>query len=120
MSVVSIPIVNKNYPMGCEDGQEARLIELGKMVDSRARQILDKIAKEDVSLKLINVLRSTSLRLVELNRLGTIFTFAISCVILIKSCKITIGVAPKVYCSETLLRTLSISPFIKFSNKDSV
>jgi cell division protein ZapA len=43
MSVVSIPIVNKNYPMGCEDGQEMRLIELGKMVDARARQILDKI-----------------------------------------------------------------------------
>ena len=43
MSVVSIPIVNKNYPMGCEDGQESRLIELGQMVDARARQILDKI-----------------------------------------------------------------------------
>ena len=43
MSVVSIPIVNKNYPMGCEDGQESRLIELGKMVDVRAREILDKI-----------------------------------------------------------------------------
>lgn len=43
MSVVSIPIVNKNYPMGCEDGQEARLIELGQMVDTRAREILDKI-----------------------------------------------------------------------------
>ncbi|MDL2296237.1 cell division protein ZapA [Lachnospiraceae bacterium OttesenSCG-928-E19] len=43
MSVVSIPIVNKNYPMGCEDGQEARLITLGKMVDARAREILDKI-----------------------------------------------------------------------------
>ncbi len=43
MSVVSIPIVNKNYPMGCEDGQEARLIELGKMIDARAREILSKI-----------------------------------------------------------------------------
>ncbi|MBR1380244.1 MAG: cell division protein ZapA [Alphaproteobacteria bacterium] len=43
MSVVSIPIVNKNYPMGCEDGQEPRLIELGKMVDARAREILDRI-----------------------------------------------------------------------------
>lgn len=43
MSVVSIPIVNKNYPMGCEDGQEGRLIELGRLVDARARQILDKI-----------------------------------------------------------------------------
>ena len=43
MSVVSIPIVNKNYAMGCEDGQESRLIELGQMVDMRARQILDKI-----------------------------------------------------------------------------
>jgi cell division protein ZapA (FtsZ GTPase activity inhibitor) len=29
--------------MGCEDGQESRLIELGKMIDARARQILDKI-----------------------------------------------------------------------------
>ena len=43
MSVVSIPIVNKNYTMGCEDGQEARLIELGRLVDARAREILDKI-----------------------------------------------------------------------------
>ena len=43
MSVVSIPIVNKNYQMGCEDGQEMRLIELGKIVDARARLILDKI-----------------------------------------------------------------------------
>ena len=29
--------------MGCEDGQEGRLIELGRIVDARARQILDKI-----------------------------------------------------------------------------
>ena len=43
MSVVSIPIVNRNYPMGCEDGQEGRLIELGRMLDARARLILDKI-----------------------------------------------------------------------------
>ena len=43
MSIVSIPIVNRNYPMGCEDGQEGRLIELGRIVDVRARQILDKI-----------------------------------------------------------------------------
>ncbi|MBQ7409496.1 MAG: cell division protein ZapA [Alphaproteobacteria bacterium] len=43
MSVVSIPIVNRNYPMGCEDGQEGRLIELGRMVDARARKILDKM-----------------------------------------------------------------------------
>ncbi len=43
MSVVSIPIVNRNYRMGCEDGQEGRLIELGRIVDARARQILDKI-----------------------------------------------------------------------------
>ena len=43
MSVVTISIVNKNYQMGCEDGQEGRLIELGRLVDARARQILDKI-----------------------------------------------------------------------------
>jgi cell division protein ZapA len=43
MSVVSIPILNKNYAMGCADGQEMRLIEIGKMVDSRARDIQSKI-----------------------------------------------------------------------------
>ncbi|MCL2369546.1 MAG: cell division protein ZapA [Alphaproteobacteria bacterium] len=43
MSVVSIPIINKNYQMGCEDGQESRLIELGVMVDTRAREIAAKI-----------------------------------------------------------------------------
>ena len=29
--------------MGCEDGQESRLIELGRMADARAREILNKI-----------------------------------------------------------------------------
>lgn len=43
MSVVSIPIVNKNYTMRCGDGQEGRLVQLGQMVDARARQILDKM-----------------------------------------------------------------------------
>jgi len=43
MSVVSIPILNKNYAMGCEDGQEIRLVEIGKVVDSRARDIQSKI-----------------------------------------------------------------------------
>jgi len=43
MSVVAIPILNKNYAMGCEDGQEARLIEIGKMVDKRAKDIQAKI-----------------------------------------------------------------------------
>ncbi|MFA7188408.1 MAG: cell division protein ZapA [Alphaproteobacteria bacterium] len=43
MSVVSIPILNKNYAMGCEDGQELRLIEIGKVVDARAHDIQSKI-----------------------------------------------------------------------------
>ncbi|MDR0967916.1 MAG: cell division protein ZapA [Rickettsiales bacterium] len=43
MAVVAIPILNKNYMMGCADGQEARLIEIGKMVDCRARAIQEKI-----------------------------------------------------------------------------
>ncbi len=43
MSVVAIPILNKNYAMGCEDGQEMRLVEIGRMVDSRARDIQNKI-----------------------------------------------------------------------------
>lgn len=43
MSVVSVPIVNKHYQMGCDEGQETRLLELGKMVDCRARAILDKM-----------------------------------------------------------------------------
>ncbi|MCQ2574643.1 MAG: cell division protein ZapA [Alphaproteobacteria bacterium] len=43
MSVVSVSIVNRHYPMGCEDGQEGRLVELGHLIDARARQILEKI-----------------------------------------------------------------------------
>lgn len=43
MSVVAIPILNKNYAMGCEDGQEMRLVEIGKVVDNRARDIQSKI-----------------------------------------------------------------------------
>ncbi len=43
MSVVSIQIVNNSYPMGCADGQEHRLLELGKLLDDRARQILEKM-----------------------------------------------------------------------------
>ena len=64
MSVVTIPIVNKNYPMGCEDGQEARLIELGKMVDARARQILDKIGplQESALLATLCIVMADELR----------------------------------------------------------
>lgn len=29
--------------MGCEDGQEMRLVEIGRMVDNRARDIQSKI-----------------------------------------------------------------------------
>lgn len=43
MSVVAIPILNKSYAMGCADGQEMRLIELGKLVDARAKDIQSKI-----------------------------------------------------------------------------
>ena len=64
MSVVSIPIVNKNYPMGCEDGQEGRLVELGQMVDARARQILDKIGPlpESSLLATVCIVRADELR----------------------------------------------------------
>ena len=34
--------------MGCEDGQESRLIELGRIVDARAREILDKFIIGDI------------------------------------------------------------------------
>jgi len=43
MSVVNIPILNRNYPMGCEDGQEQRLINLAKLVDEKAHDIVGKI-----------------------------------------------------------------------------
>ena len=39
MSVITIPIAGKNYPFGCADGQEARLIALGKELDARAKAI---------------------------------------------------------------------------------
>jgi cell division protein ZapA len=43
MSVVSVSIANKKYQIGCENGQEQRLHDLGKMLDLRASEILDKI-----------------------------------------------------------------------------
>lgn len=64
MSVVSIPIVNKNYTMRCEDGQEPRLIELGKMVDARAREILDKMGlmSENVLLATLCIVLADEIR----------------------------------------------------------
>jgi cell division protein ZapA len=43
MSTVALKIVNQNYVIGCEDGQEARLGALAKIVDGRAREILKQI-----------------------------------------------------------------------------
>ncbi|MDR0449592.1 MAG: cell division protein ZapA [Rickettsiales bacterium] len=43
MSNVALRIVNQNYVIGCEDGQEARLHSLAKVVDAKAREILKQI-----------------------------------------------------------------------------
>ncbi|MDR2685531.1 MAG: cell division protein ZapA [Rickettsiales bacterium] len=43
MSTVALKIANNTYAIGCEDGQESRLIELSRVVDARAQQILDQI-----------------------------------------------------------------------------
>ncbi|MCL2629749.1 MAG: cell division protein ZapA [Alphaproteobacteria bacterium] len=43
MSTVALKIVNQNYVIGCEDGQETRLHGLAKIVDEKAREILKQI-----------------------------------------------------------------------------
>ena len=43
MSIVNITIANKKYQIGCENGQEQRLVDLGAMLASRANEILDEM-----------------------------------------------------------------------------
>ena len=43
MSIVNISIANKKYQIGCENGQEQRLADLGAILDPRANEILDKM-----------------------------------------------------------------------------
>ncbi|MDR0319597.1 MAG: cell division protein ZapA [Rickettsiales bacterium] len=43
MSTVALKIVNQNYVIGCEDGQETRLHALARVVDSKAREILKQV-----------------------------------------------------------------------------
>jgi cell division protein ZapA len=39
MAQVTIAINGRDYVIGCEDGQEARLIELAALVDAQVRQV---------------------------------------------------------------------------------
>jgi len=55
MSIVNISIANKKYQIGCENGQEERLLSLSKMVDARAFQILDKIGPMPESQMLVTL-----------------------------------------------------------------
>ncbi|MDR1826329.1 MAG: cell division protein ZapA [Rickettsiales bacterium] len=55
MSVVTISVANKRYQIGCENGQEERLDELARMVDARAREILDKIGPMSESMMLVTL-----------------------------------------------------------------
>lgn len=43
MSMVAIRIVSQTYTIGCEDGQETRLADLARVVDAKAREILNQI-----------------------------------------------------------------------------
>ena len=55
MSIVNISIANKKYQIGCENGQEERLSNLAKMIDLRAREILDKIGPMPESMLLVTL-----------------------------------------------------------------
>jgi cell division protein ZapA len=55
MSVVNISIANKNYQMGCENGQEQRLHDLGDKLNLRAMEILDKIGPMSESMLLVTL-----------------------------------------------------------------
>lgn len=55
MSIVNITIANKKYQIGCENGQEKRLLALSGMLDARAREILDKIGPMSETLMLVTL-----------------------------------------------------------------
>ncbi len=55
MSIVTLDIVNQKYALGCEDGQEERLHQLSKIVDAKARAILNAIGPLDEKTLLATV-----------------------------------------------------------------
>lgn len=55
MSIVNITIANKRYQIGCENGQEGRLVDLSNMLDVRAREILDKIGPMSETMMLVTL-----------------------------------------------------------------
>lgn len=55
MSIVNISIAGRKYQMGCENGQEYRLVELAQKLDFRAREILDAIGPMSESLLLVTL-----------------------------------------------------------------
>ncbi len=55
MSVVNLSIVNQIYPLGCEDGQEERLLKLASLIDTKARSILNVLGPLDERMLLATV-----------------------------------------------------------------
>ncbi|MDR1027164.1 MAG: cell division protein ZapA, partial [Rickettsiales bacterium] len=50
-----ISIANKKYQIGCETGQEERLHELSRELDSRASEILDKMGPMAENMLLVTL-----------------------------------------------------------------
>jgi len=53
MAQVQIEVGGRNYQVGCRDGGEARLDELGRLVDARAADVIRAIGTGDEARQLL-------------------------------------------------------------------
>lgn len=45
MPIVNVEIAGRNYPVGCEDGQEPHLMNLAHAYDGHVRQVADEVGQ---------------------------------------------------------------------------
>ena len=45
MATVNVEVNGRTYPLGCDDGQEAQLIELARGFDAQVRQIAQEVGQ---------------------------------------------------------------------------
>lgn len=55
MAQTAITINGRQYNIACEDGQENRLLELGKMIDGKAKMLISALGQINESLLLVMV-----------------------------------------------------------------
>lgn len=51
MASVTLPIAGRHYTVGCQSGEESRLIELARMVDEKARKSIEILGGDTTEVR---------------------------------------------------------------------